>query len=100
MKRRNPTLLQVIVHIGGWVPLVILVFDFFTNNLTFNPIQAIEQRTGLYGLTFLVLSLACTPAASLLGIKELLRRRKTLPFNGYADEVAALYAGMDLRANY
>jgi len=27
-------------------------------------------------------------------------RRKTLPFNGYAKEVASLYAGMDLRANY
>ncbi len=29
-----------------------------------------------------------------------LRRRKTLMFNGYADEVAQLYAGMDLRANF
>ena len=27
-------------------------------------------------------------------------RRKTLVFNGYADQVASLYAGMDLRANY
>jgi sulfoxide reductase catalytic subunit YedY len=27
-------------------------------------------------------------------------RRKTLPFNGYASEVASLYAGMDLKANY
>ena len=27
-------------------------------------------------------------------------RRKTLMFNGYADEVAHLYDGMDLRANY
>jgi len=27
-------------------------------------------------------------------------RRDTLPFNGYADEVAGLYADMDLRANY
>lgn len=27
-------------------------------------------------------------------------RRKTLPFNGYGEEVASLYAGMDLRANY
>ena len=27
-------------------------------------------------------------------------RRKTLPFNGYADKVAQMYAGMDLRANY
>jgi len=29
-----------------------------------------------------------------------LLRQKTLPFNGYADQVAALYRGMDLRANY
>jgi sulfoxide reductase catalytic subunit YedY len=28
------------------------------------------------------------------------RRRKTLPFNGYGDQVAGLYAGMDLRKNY
>jgi sulfoxide reductase catalytic subunit YedY len=27
-------------------------------------------------------------------------RRKTLPFNGYADEVAGLYRGMDLRKNF
>lgn len=32
---------------------------------------------------------------SLLG-----NRIETLPFNGYADEVASLYAGMDLRKNY
>ena len=28
------------------------------------------------------------------------RRRPTLPFNGYAEQVAALYAGMDLRRNF
>jgi sulfoxide reductase catalytic subunit YedY len=28
------------------------------------------------------------------------RRRKTLPFNGYAEQVAQLYDGMDLKANY
>ena len=28
------------------------------------------------------------------------RRRKTLMFNGYADQVANLYAGMDLKRNY
>ena len=28
------------------------------------------------------------------------RKRKTLPFNGYAEQVASLYQGMDLRANY
>lgn len=29
-----------------------------------------------------------------------IQRRKTLMFNGYADQVASLYAGMDLRKNY
>jgi sulfoxide reductase catalytic subunit YedY len=29
-----------------------------------------------------------------------LSRRPTLPFNGYAEQVAGLYAGMDLRANF
>jgi sulfoxide reductase catalytic subunit YedY len=29
-----------------------------------------------------------------------LRKRPTLPFNGYADQVASLYAGMDLRKYY
>jgi len=28
------------------------------------------------------------------------RKRKTLMFNGYADQVAALYAGLDLKKNY
>jgi len=28
------------------------------------------------------------------------RRRQTLPFNGYADQVASLYAGMDLKKYY
>ena len=28
------------------------------------------------------------------------RRRRTLPFNGYADQVASMYTGLDLRKNY
>jgi sulfoxide reductase catalytic subunit YedY len=28
------------------------------------------------------------------------KRRPTLPFNGYAEQVASLYTGMDLKANY
>jgi sulfoxide reductase catalytic subunit YedY len=28
------------------------------------------------------------------------RRRRTLPFNGYADQVASLYSGLDLRVNF
>jgi sulfoxide reductase catalytic subunit YedY len=28
------------------------------------------------------------------------RRQKTLMFNGYTEQVAAMYAGMDLRKNF
>ena len=29
-----------------------------------------------------------------------LKKRETLMFNGYADQVASLYTGMDLKKNY
>jgi len=29
-----------------------------------------------------------------------LSRRPTLPFNGYGDQVASLYSGMDLKVNF
>ena len=35
-----------------------------------------------------------------IGAGALGGRQRTLPFNGYEKQVAALYAGMDLRKNY
>ena len=97
MKKPRLTLLQVIVHIGGFTPLAILVYRYFTNDLTANPIQAIEQRTGLNALTFLILSLACSPLSSILGWKELTRRRKALGNYGfmYAAIHLTIFVGLD-----
>ncbi len=75
-KRFTP--LQIAIHIYGWSTLVFLIIDFFTNNLTANPIQALEQRTGLHAITLLVMALACTPLNSLFGWRELLKRRRAL----------------------
>ena len=72
------TPLQVAIHIYGWSALVRLIIDFVTDNLTANPIQALEQRTGRHALTLLVLSLACTPLNSLFGWRELIKRRRAL----------------------
>jgi len=83
MKKNRFTPLQILVHFGGLLPLGLLVFDFLTDNLTANPIQAIEQRTGLNAITFLLLSLACTPVASVFGWKELTQRRKALGNYGF-----------------
>jgi methionine sulfoxide reductase heme-binding subunit len=91
MKKRRIVLLQIIVHIGGWVPLALIVYDYFNHHLTANPIQAIEQRTGLQALTFLLLSLACTPVASISGLKELTLRRKALGNYGFVYAVLHLF---------
>src|SRR5512134_1978138 len=72
------TPLQIAIHIYAWSGLVRLIIDAFTGNLTANPIQALEQRTGRHAITLLVLSLACTPLNSLFGWRELLKRRRAL----------------------
>lgn len=82
MKRRA-TPLQIIVHLAGWLPLALLLYDFFANNLTANPIQDIEQRSGRTALSFLVASLACTPISTFFGWREWLKRRKALGNYGF-----------------
>jgi methionine sulfoxide reductase heme-binding subunit len=101
MKKPRFTPLQILVHLGGWVPMVLIVYNLFTNNLTANPIQAIEQQTGIHALTFLLFSLACTPLASILGWKELLQRRKALGNYGfmYAAIHLTTFVGLDYGFN-
>ncbi len=79
--RRN--LLPLLVHIGAWVPLGVLAFDFFNNRLTVNPIQEAEIRTGDIALTLLVLSLACTPLYTLFRWPQFIRVRRPLGLYGY-----------------
>ncbi len=83
------------------MPLAVLLFDLFTDNLTANPIQAIEQRTGFTALTFLVLSLACTPLAFIAGWKQLTQRRKALGNYGfmYAALHVTIFAAVDYGLN-
>lgn len=85
------------MHIGGWAPLGMIVYNFFGDRLGANPIQAIEQQTGIQALTFLLMSLACTPASSILGWKELTQRRKALGNYGflYAAVHMLTFIGLD-----
>lgn len=97
MAKPRFTPLQLLVHLAGWIPLVVLLFDLFRDNLTANPIQAIEQRTGYTALVFLALSLACTPLA-FLGWKELTQRRKALGNYGFL--YAALHVTVFVAVDY
>jgi len=82
------TKLQILVHLAGLFPLIWLLFDFFTGNLTVNPIQAATLRTGKYALIFLILSLACTPLNTVFHLRQALKVRRALGLYAF------FYAGL------
>jgi sulfoxide reductase heme-binding subunit YedZ len=92
------TPLQVVVHVGGWFPLAQLVFLYITHRMSINPIQEIEQRTGLAAVLFLVLSLVCTPLNTLFGWREAIKRRRALGL--YAFLYTCLHVGIFVALDY
>jgi sulfoxide reductase heme-binding subunit YedZ len=72
------TWLQIVVHILGWLPLAWIIFNYFTNKFSINPIQDIEQRLGDTAAYFLIGSLVCTPLNTLTGWREPIKRRRAL----------------------
>ena len=78
MKKLHYTPLQIAMHIYAWSGIAFLLFDFVTGNLSPNPIQDLEQRTGRHAITLLVLLLLCTPINTLFKWSEPLKRRRAL----------------------
>jgi sulfoxide reductase heme-binding subunit YedZ len=72
------TALQITMHIYAWSALIHIAIDFLTGNISPNPIQELEQRTGRHAITLLVLSLACTPLNTIFKWPELIKRRRAL----------------------
>jgi sulfoxide reductase heme-binding subunit YedZ len=72
------TRFQWFVHIGSWIPLFVLIYDYLQGHLTANPIQATEQRTGLIAINWLMFSLSCTPLNTLFGFRPALKVRRAL----------------------
>lgn len=96
--RRLSLWLRVLIHIAGWLPMLILLVDGLTDHLTINPIQEIVQRLGRSAIYFLAASLACTPLNTLFGWHDLLRHRRTLGL--YAFMYAALHFYMIVAVDY
>ena len=89
--------LRIFVHIAGVTPALVLAWLFFTGGLGINPIQYLQQKTGVIALIFLLISLACTPAAKLIGWKVMLPRRQALGVYGflYAASHFLVFIGLD-----
>jgi sulfoxide reductase heme-binding subunit YedZ len=69
---------QIAMHVYGWSVLVILIYKYFTNDLSADPVQYLERRTGHHAIALLIMSLACTPLNTLFKWSELLKRRRAL----------------------
>jgi methionine sulfoxide reductase heme-binding subunit len=102
LKKLHLTWLQMVVHLGGILPLAILMRDYLTHNLTYNPIQAATQRTGDTAITLLVVSLACTPWYTLTGYADVLKRRKAIGLYAflYASIHFLIFIGWDYGFNW
>jgi len=98
MKKPRFTPLQILMHLYAWSAIAHLMLDFALGNISPNPIQDLEQRTGRHAITLLVLSLLCTPLNTLIGWKEPLKRRRALGL--YAFMYAAIHVLIYLDLDY
>jgi sulfoxide reductase heme-binding subunit YedZ len=92
------TRLQILVHIGAWIPLAVLIFDALNGNLTINPIQEAQKRSGDIAITLLILSLAVTPLNMLIKLPGLVKVRR--PLGLYAYMYAAIHLAIFVWLDY
>ncbi len=88
MKTLKTNWLKIVTHVGSLIPLALLIWAFWTDQLTVNPIQDITFRTGKAALVLLILSLAVTPVNIVFGFRQVIPLRKLLGLYAF------LYVGL------
>jgi sulfoxide reductase heme-binding subunit YedZ len=78
MTRSRIRLLKIVTFIASLLPLAWLATGATLNKLGVNPVEAVINRLGWWALTFLVLSIACTPLKLVLGWTWPLQLRRML----------------------
>jgi sulfoxide reductase heme-binding subunit YedZ len=66
------------VFVAALFPLILLLVDAVTANLTANPIEHITHQTGTYALVLLMTTLGVTPLRRLTGWNSIIRVRRML----------------------
>lgn len=69
---------KVAVFTACLVPLGMLLWRGYRNDLTLNPVEYVEHRTGDWILRFLCITLAITPLRKVLHLPELIRYRRMM----------------------
>jgi sulfoxide reductase heme-binding subunit YedZ len=100
IKQTKPrfTPLQIAMHLYAWSAIVVLLFKYFTDDFSANPIQDLERITGRHAITMLLLALACTPINTIFKWSEPLKRRRALGL--YALMYATIHLIIYLTVDY
>jgi sulfoxide reductase heme-binding subunit YedZ len=77
-RKKTARLLTWLTHTGALVPLVVLLWEYFTDNLGVDPVREILFHTGTTALVLLVMSLAVTPVTIIFGWKQVIPLRRPL----------------------
>ncbi len=96
LKKLPFTPLQLAIHVYAWQGPLVIIYGLFTDNLSANPLQAIQQRLGRFALMLLMLSLACTPVANVTGWREPLKRSRTLGLYAFMAAFLHILVFLDL----
>lgn len=96
-KKSNWTPIQIIAHVGAWIPLLVGLWDFWQGNLGPDIIREATLRTGKTALILLVLSLTCTPINFIFKYRPVLKLRRPLGLYSfmYASIHFAIFIGVD-----
>lgn len=93
---------KIIVFSLSSIPLLIIIWRGFHNNLTANPVEFLQHRTGDWTLRFLIFTLCITPFRKVLNLPELIRFRRMLGLFAffYASLHFLTYLGPDQSFNF
>jgi sulfoxide reductase heme-binding subunit YedZ len=72
------TAIKALVFAAALIPAAALVYGFYTNDLTANPVDYITKQTGTWALAFLVISLSVTPLRRFTHWNQIIRLRRML----------------------
>ncbi len=71
-------LIKPLVFVSALIPVALLVLQALTDELGANPVETLTHKSGLWGLYFLLMTLAITPVRRFAAMPWLLRLRRML----------------------
>lgn len=94
--------IRVLANLVALTPLAVLLWELAAGRFFIDPVKEITIRTGRLAIVFLLLSLTCTPVATLTGFARARQARR--PWGLWAMLYAALhmlvFAGWDYRFDF